>query len=130
LPALTIRGGKLYSSYSRGQPVYAGSYIRKREVILDCELRSRPNELARILTHELFHFAWVRLGNPVRRSYERLLRREFESRDGFQIKGEMWLQLARMAIDSVDGPSEDLVKWVRNAGFAQAWEKIPDRARL
>jgi len=80
LPALTIRGGKLYSRYSRGQPVYAGSYIRKREVILDCELRSRPNELARILTHELFHFAWVRLGNPVRRSYESLLRREFKSR--------------------------------------------------
>lgn len=79
LPALTIRGGKLYSRHSRGQPVYAGSYIRRREVILDCELRSRPNELARILTHELFHFAWVRLGNPARRSYESLLRREIKS---------------------------------------------------
>lgn len=56
--------------------------------------------------------------------------REFESRDGFQIKGEMWLQLARMTIDSVDGRNEDHVKWVRNAGFAQAWEKVPDRARL
>jgi hypothetical protein len=55
---------------------------------------------------------------------------QFESHDGFQIKGEMWLQLGRMVIDSVDGPNEDLVKWVRNAGFAQAWEKIPDRARL
>jgi len=36
--------------------------------------------LARILTHELFHFAWVRLGNPARRSYESLLRREFKQR--------------------------------------------------
>ena len=33
-------------------------------------------------------------------------------------------------VNSVDGPNEDLVKWVRNAGFAQAWEKVPDRARL
>jgi hypothetical protein len=78
LPALTVRGGKLYSRRSCGQPVYAGSYIRKREIILDRDLRSRPNELARILTHELFHFAWVRLGNPSRRSYESLLRQEFE----------------------------------------------------
>jgi hypothetical protein len=80
LPELTIRSGKLYSRHPRGQPVYAGSYIRKREVILDCELRSHPRELARILTHELFHFAWVRLGNPARRSYESLLRREFKQR--------------------------------------------------
>jgi hypothetical protein len=78
LPALTIRGGKLYSRRSCGQPVYAGTYIRKREIILDCELRTRPSELARILTHELFHFAWVRLGNPARRSYETLLRQEFK----------------------------------------------------
>jgi hypothetical protein len=77
LPALTVRGGKLYSRRSCGEPVYAGSYIRKREIILDRDLRSRPNELARILTHELFHFAWVRLGNPARRSYESLLRHEF-----------------------------------------------------
>ena len=78
LPALTVRGGKLYSRRSCGQPVYAGSYIRKREIILDRDLRSRPNELARILTHELFHFVWVRLGNPARRSFESLLRQEFK----------------------------------------------------
>jgi len=78
LPALTIRSGKLYSRRSGGQPVYAGSYIRKREIILDCELTGRPDELARILTHELFHFAWVRLGNPQRRSYGNLLRQELK----------------------------------------------------
>ena len=78
LPALTVGGGKLYSRRSCGQPVYAGSYIRKREIILDRELKTCPNELARILTHELFHFAWVRLGNPARWSYESLLRQEFK----------------------------------------------------
>jgi hypothetical protein len=79
MPALTVGSGKLYSRRSCGQPVYAGSYIRKREIVLDRELKSHPNELARILTHELFHFAWVRLGNPARRSYENLVRREFKN---------------------------------------------------
>ena len=77
MPALTAGGGKLYSQRSYGQPVYAGSYIRKREIVLDRELERGSRELARILTHELFHFAWVRLGNPTRRSYERLVRDEF-----------------------------------------------------
>jgi hypothetical protein len=85
LPALTVRGGKLYSRRSCGEPVYAGSYIRKREIILDRDLRGRPHELARILTHELFHFAWVRLGNPARRSYESLLHQEFKRHAGGEL---------------------------------------------
>lgn len=56
--------------------------------------------------------------------------RAFEGRQGFPIKGDMWLQLARMTVDSVDGPNKETAKWVRNAGFAKAWEKVPDRARL
>jgi hypothetical protein len=55
--------------------------------------------------------------------------REFEDRDGFPIKGNMWLQLGRMTLDSVQDLGESR-KWVRNAGFEKAWEKIPDRARL
>ena len=78
LPALTVGSGKLYSQRSCGQPVYAGSYIRKREIVLDRELKQHPGELARILTHELFHFAWVRLGNPARRSFENILRQELK----------------------------------------------------
>ena len=35
-----------------------------------------PAELGRILIHELSHFAWVRLGNAQRRSYEDLLGEE------------------------------------------------------
>lgn len=80
LPSLTVGSGKLYSNRQCGQPVYAGSYIRKREIVLDRELDRRPKELARILTHELFHFAWVRLSNEARRSFENLLRREWKRR--------------------------------------------------
>jgi hypothetical protein len=80
LPALTADGRHLYSDRPNGQPVYAGSFIRKRQIVLDQELQRKPRELARILVHELFHFAWVRLGNPARRSYEELVREEWQQR--------------------------------------------------
>jgi hypothetical protein len=80
LPALTADRRRLYSNLPHGQPVYAGSFIRKREIVLDQELARQPKELARILVHELFHFAWVRLGNPTRRSYEALVRGEWKQR--------------------------------------------------
>ncbi|MGD0131170.1 MAG: hypothetical protein ABSE57_03945 [Bryobacteraceae bacterium] len=79
-PALTADGRRLYSNRPNGQPVYAGSFIRKRQIVLDQELQRRPKELARILVHELFHFVWVRLGNPARRSYEDLVREEWQQR--------------------------------------------------
>ena len=80
LPALSADRRRLYSNRPHGQPVFAGSFIRKREIILDQELARQPRELARILVHEVFHFAWVRLGNPARRSYEDLLRQEWKQR--------------------------------------------------
>jgi hypothetical protein len=78
LPSLTADRRRLYSNRPHGLPVYAGSFIRKRQIVLDRELEHQPRELARILVHELFHFAWVRLGNPVRRSYEALVREEWK----------------------------------------------------
>jgi hypothetical protein len=80
VPALTADRRSLYSNRPHGQPVYAGSFIRKREIVLDRELERNPRELARILVHELFHFAWVRLGNPARRSFEALVRAEWKQR--------------------------------------------------
>jgi hypothetical protein len=79
-PALTADSRRLYSNRPHGRPVFAGAFIRKREIILDQELERQPRELARILVHELFHFAWVRLGNQTRRSYEALVRQEWKQR--------------------------------------------------
>ncbi len=67
----------MYSKRPGGQPVYAASFIRKRKMILDLELRRKRGELARIVAHELFHFVWVRLGNPARGSYLDLLKQEW-----------------------------------------------------
>jgi hypothetical protein len=80
LPALTADGRHLYSNLPYGQPVHAGSFIRKRQIVLDQELQRQPKELTRILVHELFHFAWARLGNPLRHSYDALLREEWDRR--------------------------------------------------
>jgi hypothetical protein len=46
--------------------------------VLDAELRSAPQELARIFVHELFHFGWLRLGNARRHSYGSLVRAEID----------------------------------------------------
>ncbi len=56
--------------------VHGGAFLRERRIVFDAELKRRPREFARIFVHELFHFVWVRLGNPARRSWERLLARE------------------------------------------------------
>lgn len=60
---------------SRG-PVHGGAFLRQRRIAFDCTLAEFP----RIFVHELFHFAWLRAGNPVRRSFEELLRRESAAR--------------------------------------------------
>jgi len=44
--------------------------------------------------------------------------------DVFPIKGDMWLKLGHMAIDSVEAGQP---RWVRGTGFEQAWRDIPER---
>ncbi|CZT18220.1 related to HypA-like protein [Ramularia collo-cygni] len=53
--------------------------------------------------------------------------KKFEDDDAFRLKGGDWLQLAHMAIDSVELPGDT---WVRMAGFDQAWGNVPLRAQL
>lgn len=65
----------------RRGPVHAGSFLRERRIAFDCA----PREFPRIFVHELFHFVWLRLGNPLRWSYENLLRAEFRSRAGGEL---------------------------------------------
>ena len=63
-----------------GNPAHAATFIRRREIILDPELKKKPRQHRRILLHEYFHFAWVRLGNPHRAAWEALLKAEWQSR--------------------------------------------------
>jgi hypothetical protein len=70
---LSAYRGRLLSGSDRGQPVHAGSFLRKREIVLDSSLRQSRAECTRVLVHELFHFVWVRLGNPARREWRQIL---------------------------------------------------------
>ena len=60
----------------RRSPVHAGSFLRERRIAFDCTRAEFP----RIFVHELFHFVWLRAGNPLRRSWEALLHDEFVGR--------------------------------------------------
>ncbi len=60
--------------------VHAGAFLRERRIAFDAELAGDPKEFARIFVHEIFHFAWLRLGNARRWSYEALLREELLGR--------------------------------------------------
>ena len=51
----------------------------------------------------------------------------YEKDDAFVVKNDMFLKIGHMAIDSVEAGEPH---WARNVGFDQAWEKIPDRAKL
>lgn len=77
LPRLPLSGGlpridAVPGLRDRRGPVHGGAFLRQRRIAFDCTIAEFP----RIFVHELFHFAWLRAGNPVRLSFEDLLRRE------------------------------------------------------
>lgn len=59
---------------------------------------------------------------------EQVCKQYDEQRDDvFPIKGDMFLKLGHMAIDSVEAAGAN---WVRSAGFDEAWTDIPARSKL
>ena len=81
-----LRGRPIEVRYSEalrdtaGNEAHAATFLRRRLIVLDAELRRDAREHRRILLHELFHFAWVRLGNPRRLEWEALLEGEWAAR--------------------------------------------------
>lgn len=72
------RGRKLVLGVAPAESrMHAASFLRHSHIVIDRGLLRRRSELARILYHEIFHFVWARLGNPLRLSYEQLLRQEW-----------------------------------------------------
>ncbi len=71
---------KLLHGPGPGVEVHAASFIRQRRIVLDSALLRQRSEHRRILVHELFHFAWVRLDAPARRSWAQLLQTELRAR--------------------------------------------------
>jgi hypothetical protein len=75
LPALSGSPIRVEIRPSLG-PHLAATSIPRRAILLDREVLARPGDFERILIHEVFHFAWVRLGNPARWDWERVLKKE------------------------------------------------------
>jgi hypothetical protein len=76
LPPLSGRPIRVQMRRALG-PHSAATSIPRRLILLDAEVLACRGEFERILVHELFHFAWVRLSNVKRWSWERVLRQEF-----------------------------------------------------
>jgi hypothetical protein len=63
-----------------GHPAHAATSISQRAILLDPGLKKRAREHRRVLLHEYFHFAFVRLGNPRRWAWDAHLRSEWQGR--------------------------------------------------
>jgi len=75
LPPLAGRPIRVELRASLG-PHLAATHIPRRVILLDAGLLEQAGEFERILVHEIFHFAWVRLSNQTRRSWEGVLAAE------------------------------------------------------
>jgi len=76
--------------------VHGGSFLRERRIAFNCTRAEFP----RILVHELFHFVWLRAGNPLRQSWGALLEAELAA----HACGELgWsAEWRKDALDAVD----------------------------
>jgi hypothetical protein len=81
LAGLPIRLHTFPGLQDRRGPVHAVSFLRDRRIAFDCTAAEFP----RIFVHELFHFVWLHAGNPVRWSFEEVIRGECQAR----AKGEL-----------------------------------------
>jgi hypothetical protein len=79
LPPLAGRPIRVEIRRSLG-PHLAATHIPRRRILLDSGVLGQPGEFERILVHEIFHFAWVRLSNQTRRSWEGVLAAELAAR--------------------------------------------------
>lgn len=72
-PRLTAWKGQLLSKSHKGDAVYAGCFLRQRRMVLDDGMLRTPRVLERIFVHEVFHFVWSRLGQPLRDSWHQVI---------------------------------------------------------
>lgn len=79
LPPLTGRPIRVELLRSLGEQLAAAS-IPRRVVLLDSEVLLHRGDFERVLVHEIFHFAWLRLPNATRRGWEQVLAVELARR--------------------------------------------------
>lgn len=88
LPPLTGRPIRVEIRRSLG-PHLAATDIPRRRILLDAQVLAQSGEFERILVHEIFHFAWVRLSNQTRWSWEGVLKVELAHPSSSKRSGEL-----------------------------------------
>lgn len=78
-PALRAHRGQLHSGPGPGDEVHAATFPRQRIMVFASELNDDDAERARIFTHEVFHFVWIKLSNARRRDWEQVLLAEYHA---------------------------------------------------
>lgn len=95
-PELSVCAGELLSGASgRGKQVYAASFIRHRQIVLETTLLTNKPVFRLILAHELMHFLWASLTNGPRRSFEELLRYEYSRHARGELGESSWVKKER-----------------------------------
>lgn len=108
LPHLAGRPIRVELRESLG-PHHAATSIPRRLILLDRGVLATPGDFERILIHEIFHFAWVRLSNRSRLDWQTLLASEREHGElGWSAE---WRKLKLKPSD----PRERSAKWKRYA---------------
>jgi len=90
------RGKLLWGDPARGVPVYAACFLPEREIVVQSELLRRPQRFRLILVHEIFHFAWRRLGNARRAEFSSILEAEQQGRARGELGESSHLKKARL----------------------------------
>jgi hypothetical protein len=107
LPALDGRSiviARAANLRDRSGPVHGGAFLRERRILFDCTRAEFP----RIFVHELFHFVWLRAGNPARIAFERLVAAELEA----GVRGELgWAAESRKGKLTAADPGDRTRRW-------------------
>lgn len=102
LPPLSGRPIRVELRRSLG-PHLAATSIPRRLILIDSQTLREPGDFERILVHEIFHFAWRRLSNQTRWSWEDVLRSELHAHAAGELgwsaewrKNKLKIKLTRM----------------------------------
>jgi len=102
LPAITgnpirVSGSHRPQAALAHHDAYAACFIRERRIVLESALFRNPPLLSLILTHEIFHFVWPRLGNPRRDEYAALIEAEMRKKVSGELGESAEIRKGRLA---------------------------------
>jgi hypothetical protein len=123
LPPLSGRPIRVEVRRSLG-PHLAATSIPKRIILLDSQTLRQPGDFERILVHEIFHFAWLRLSNQTRWTWDDVLQTELDAHAAGELGWSAeWRKLKLTPTDRARPASKRASTRPRGAGRTPAWRR-------